>query len=134
MSGGRPCGLPLNERWLADVSYLGTPPLGSRLRGNDGCATVLLRRNDGRGGIHLINSEQLHHVGRVAATAHPCYYLRMTTAPDAPTNHYQLPTMEHRCPTMSHFVPRCSTSDTNRGTPSVPFSGKVFHRPDRNGP
>ena len=29
MSGGRPCGLPSNERWLADVSYLGTPPLGS---------------------------------------------------------------------------------------------------------
>ena len=54
-SGGCPCGLPSNERWLADVSYLGTPPLGSRLRGNDGCATVLLRGNDGRGGIHLIN-------------------------------------------------------------------------------
>ena len=44
-----------------------------------------------------------------------------------------LSTIEHRCPTMSHFVPPCSTSDTNRGTPSVPFPGKVSHRPDSNG-
>ena len=44
----------------------------------------------------------------------------------------QLSTIHYGTP-LSHFVPPCSTSDTKRGTPGVPFSGKVFHHPDRNG-
>ena len=48
-----------------------------------------------------------------------------TRGPNYPPSKYGTP--------LFHFVPPCSTSDTNRGTPTVPFFGKVFHRPDRNG-
>ena len=58
-------------------------------------------------------------------TVHACYSIRVITTPDAPTIHYGTP--------LSHFVPPCSTSDTKRGTPPVPFFGKVSHRPDRDG-
>ena len=58
-------------------------------------------------------------------TVHACYYIRVITTPDAPTIHYGTP--------LSHFVPHCPTPDTKRGTPPVPFFGKVSHRPDRDG-
>ena len=57
----------------------------------------------------------------------PCY-----PVPRAPAIHFPLPTIHYGTP-LFHFVPPCSTPDTKRGTPTVPFSGKVFHRPDRNG-
>ena len=84
-----------------------------------------------------LESEQLQgHPSGCAETVHPCYSLSVKTAPPLPqlsTIHYPPSTMEHRCPILSRFVPRCPTPDTNRGTPGVPFFGKVSHRPDRNG-
>ena len=55
----------------------------------------------------------------------PCPRDNHTRGPNYPPSKYGTP--------LFHFVPPCSTSDTNRGTPTVPFFGKVFHRPDRNG-
>ena len=63
-------------------------------------------------------------------TVHACYSTRVITTPRRPN--YPLFTIHYGTP-LSHFVPPCSTPDTTRGTLGVPFFGKVFHRPDRNG-
>ena len=56
MSGGRPCGLPSNERWLADVSYPGTPP---RVPACAGTTVVQRYSSAGTTGVEAFTSSTL---------------------------------------------------------------------------
>ncbi len=75
--------------------------------------------------VRPFNSEQLPR--RLAGDS-TCVLL----SPRGTTDDKRLPDI-HRGTPLFHLVPRCSTSDTERGTHGVPFPGEVFHRPDRNG-
>ena len=59
MSGGRPCGLPSNERWLADVSYLGTPP---RVPACAGTTVVQRYSSAGTTGVEPFTSSTLEEL------------------------------------------------------------------------
>ena len=89
---------------------------------------VLRRRQ--RHEVHLSS----HPTPRPLDTTSTSVLLSRVTSPNSSllTIHYPLSTIHYETP-LSHFVPPCPTPDTNRGTPPVPFFGKVSHRPDRNG-
>ena len=143
---------PEHRRSLDRVTHTGpfTPSSAAALsgayRGAHTTTSAALRYTPPRAAGHSalteregrpFKSEQLHAAytrpGLLDAAAHLCYYARVTS-PNASllTIHYPLSAIHYGTP-LFHFVPPCSTPDTNRGTPPVPFFGKVFHRPDRNG-
>ena len=57
----------------------------------------------GSAAVGHLDYEQLRRVHRVAPTAHPCYYVRVTTTPEAQTIRH--PNMEHHCSILFRPVP-----------------------------